>query len=100
MSKAIELIITSNTKTPIGADSKYQGWSVQVRGPDSGTVTFVERGSSGIEALVTDDSGVAISITTFPTNVNLWVGEGAEILVVTASLVGTLSALFKPLRAG
>ena len=99
MSKAIELIITTNTTTPIGSDSKWQGWSVQLRGV-TGTVTFLERSPSGIDALVTDDSGVVISITTFPTSINLWVGNGAEILVVTAGLTGQLSALFKPLRSG
>lgn len=100
MSKAIELIIASDKTTPIGADSKWQGWSVQVRGPSAGTVTFIERSTSGIDSLVTDDSGVTISITIFPTSVNLWVGTGAEILVVTESLVGRLSVLFKPLRSG
>jgi len=99
MPTGIELDITTNTTTDIGADSIGQGWSIQLRDATAGTFTFVEKDRAGTAEAVTDDLGVVISITAIPTNVNLFVGAGASIAIVTTGLTDTLKAICKPLKS-
>ena len=99
MPTGIELDITTNTTTDIGADSIGQGWSIQLRDATAGTFTFVEKDRAGTAEAVTDEAGNAISITAIPTNVNLFVGAGASIAIVSTLIGGTLKVICKPLKS-
>ena len=89
MARDILVSITTNVSTFI-TTTEGQGVSLSLSGAGAGTFTMQKKLPNGTTISVTDDAGAAIVITTMPTTINLWLGAGCDLYVLSAGISGTL----------
>jgi len=95
--KDVSVEITTNTTTKI-VTTKGQGASLSLSGA-VGTFTFRKELPNGDLIDITDDAGNAIAITVLPTTINLWVGSGCVIHLLSAGMTGRLIVTALPLTS-
>ena len=99
MAHNIEKTITTNTTTFIQT-TIGQGASLSFSGATSGNAALKKLLNDGTAMDLTDDAGTPIIVTLgSDLLLNVWVGAGTDISVVTTSLVGTLIVTSNPLKA-
>lgn len=91
--------ITTNVSTDFPVDSIGQGWSISLSGQSAGTAALRKKLPDGTYIAITDDDGVAKIISAFPTTINQFVGSGARLNILTASIAGALKVTLNPLKS-